>query len=602
MATSGTHPFSSESLQMPAEPPPVPSISRSIIGSDDESFVVLGHSLVPDSDDATSIDLGIDLLGDGIIPGAQQLINQELARMEEASLSKNDPILSESQCSQLDQSTILPLMPQVANTIPKDVNGTISIVSFAPSELVSEELQVKVSTLIDENIRLKETIMQNNMSMKAQYERIVAWQDEVQKVHETHKAKFLQAKQCIEGLKTENNLLKEELMVLKETVNRQTKEMDQKLVEVTEKNMKEFELDMANKKLKELELEPQNVIPISEAGKGKEDSLTAKFEQKLLNYEKLLEESYKKIRDLETELKNAKISDENVELTEKVELDKKCLEEANEKIRTMQLAHDKIVSNLTQDLYILNGKTIELEKMVKFKTAELENVKKDGVGKLSQVEEAKHQLDILVKDLQRQLEEAKIEVWRVKSRETEKVQAQTHVYNQPAVVAASYEELAHLRHQLQQSQMVLTHYEHGRVAANQQIETLTNQVEELRCELENKGSYNPDDLYAFKTQAELYKSDFESERESKNAINREKMKLTEDLQALHRRNQQLQEEVELLREQALANAPSTTLRSQQSHWGNNSPTASRYYCPICNMKFRSVRLVQDHLETSVCHL
>ena len=34
--------------------------------------------------------------------------------------------------------------------------------------------------------------------MKAQYERIVTWQEDVQKVHEVHKERFLRAKQYIE--------------------------------------------------------------------------------------------------------------------------------------------------------------------------------------------------------------------------------------------------------------------------------------------------------------------------------------------------------------------------------------------------------------------
>lgn len=43
-----------------------------------------------------------------------------------------------------------------------------------------------------------ETIIQNNMSMKNQYERIQAWQKDVQEVHKAHKDKLFEAKEIID--------------------------------------------------------------------------------------------------------------------------------------------------------------------------------------------------------------------------------------------------------------------------------------------------------------------------------------------------------------------------------------------------------------------
>lgn len=54
-------------------------------------------------------------------------------------------------------------------------------------------------------------------------------------------------------------------------------------------------------------------------------------------------------------------------------------------------------------------------------------------------------------------------------------------------------------------------------------------------------------LFICYLQLELYKSDFEAERQAKESLKCEKEQIAEDLQHLQRRNQQLLEEVEHLR-------------------------------------------------------
>lgn len=50
----------------------------------------------------------------------------------------------------------------------------------------------------------------------------------------------------------------------------------------------------------------------------------------------------------------------------------------------------------------------------------------------------------------------------------------------------------------------------------------------------------------FYFQLEIFKADFEAERRAKESIKEEKDKLCEDLQNLQRRNQQLQERIEMI--------------------------------------------------------
>lgn len=72
---------------------------------------------------------------------------------------------------------------------------------------------------------------------------------------------------------------------------------------------------------------------------------------------------------------------------------------------------------------------------------------------------------------------------------------------------------------------------------------------------------------------DVYKTDFEAEREAKEDVKREKNKIAEDLQHLHRRNQQLQEEIELLREQ-LQQYGSIPQSSSQSRINQTSSSVS----------------------------
>lgn len=57
-------------------------------------------------------------------------------------------------------------------------------------------------------------------------------------------------------------------------------------------------------------------------------------------------------------------------------------------------------------------------------------------------------------------------------------------------------------------------------------------------------------------QLDVYKADFEAERNAKETMKTEKERLSEDMQNLQRRNQQLQEEIEMLRENDYVVPPS----------------------------------------------
>lgn len=81
------------------------------------------------------------------------------------------------------------------------------------SSLNSSEIQEKLTELLQENVKLKETLKQNTVAMKQQFNTLVTWQEEVMNVHKHHKQKFTETRQLINILKQENAELKLKLCV-----------------------------------------------------------------------------------------------------------------------------------------------------------------------------------------------------------------------------------------------------------------------------------------------------------------------------------------------------------------------------------------------------
>ncbi|XP_078053234.1 uncharacterized protein LOC144478825 isoform X2 [Augochlora pura] len=86
----------------------------------------------------------------------------------------------------------------------KDCNSIIA--SWNPNE-VHEKLQ----ELIRENEKLKETLKQNNVVMKQQFNSVASWQEEIMKIYENHKKKFAETKELVNCLKKENAELKSKI-------------------------------------------------------------------------------------------------------------------------------------------------------------------------------------------------------------------------------------------------------------------------------------------------------------------------------------------------------------------------------------------------------
>lgn len=70
------------------------------------------------------------------------------------------------------------------------------------------EIEESLKKVLEENIKLKETLKLNNNAIKQQFNTITMWQKEVMTVCDNHKQKFLETKDLIGRLKKENDELR----------------------------------------------------------------------------------------------------------------------------------------------------------------------------------------------------------------------------------------------------------------------------------------------------------------------------------------------------------------------------------------------------------
>ncbi|CAK1553086.1 unnamed protein product [Leptosia nina] len=82
----------------------------------------------------------------------------------------------------------------------------------------TEELQKRFGELLDENVVLKETLKQNNDSMKEQFSLIASCQEDMLRTHKIHKEKFDETKGLVEKLRQQNKELKENIVHLTCTI------------------------------------------------------------------------------------------------------------------------------------------------------------------------------------------------------------------------------------------------------------------------------------------------------------------------------------------------------------------------------------------------
>ncbi|XP_012262676.2 NF-kappa-B essential modulator isoform X1 [Athalia rosae] len=159
-------------------------------------------------------------------------------------------VLGKDSLSSIRASSLASLAQIQQKSSTADYNSVIS-------SLTAEETEKKLKELLQENIKLKETLQQNNLAMKQQFNTIAAWQEEISKVHQSHKQKFSETKELINQLKKENSDLKMKAFQGSGTstdLDLKVRDLEAKLTESVEaqnlvQSARELELQELNSKL-----------------------------------------------------------------------------------------------------------------------------------------------------------------------------------------------------------------------------------------------------------------------------------------------------------------------------------------------------------------
>ncbi|XP_019868905.2 NF-kappa-B essential modulator isoform X2 [Aethina tumida] len=477
------------------ESPLKPTTSLLSDDTEEESFVILSKSIDPNfesmsfeqDDEMKSINLG------------KQIVNDFIQ-------------------NEMTTSSNLPPMPVQGFDVDKENVDNISNLS---NESLPGDIQAKISELIEENNKLKNTIMENNNSMKSQKDRILVWQEEVKNVFAANKQQFKEAKEIIESQKKEIAKLMQQQMVTSGEKTKQVSTLTNQCAELSLSKNEQQLLDV-QAEVKRLQIQLK-----------KEMDEKAQFQDEL---NKLKESQMNKCQELEREL-------------------------ANQVNKFQKEINDKVASN--------NMLSMEMEILKKKLQAPQEI---SNLGSLQEeITKLKGQLDSSTK----YIEQLKIENGHLQE-----------------INSSVNEQLVNVQEELMATNVTLNNLNKKMQEMKEQLSVKEAFVEELQ----NKQKIAEDKNAVFQMQMDVYKADFEAERSAREVLVQEREQLNEDLQNVHRRNQQLLEEIELVRKNTDWVVPPGNSRASPAPSATYETQTHTFACPLCNKKFRSARMVEEHID------
>lgn len=98
-------------------------------------------------------------------------------------------------------------------------------------------------------------------------------------------------------------------------------------------------------------------------------------------------------------------------------------------------------------------------------------------------------------------------------------------------------------------------------------------------------------------QVEIYRNDFQMEREAREKIANEKENLTVDLNLLQKRNKELIDETQRSLSGIAPSSSSGAVRKSPSPEAKSKEVEPTYNCPVCNAQAKTLRLMEQHLAS-----
>lgn len=653
---------------------------------DDDSFIILGTS------PGSSLDM--KCLENGLETGEVTLDKEQ---MEEAMKDLSDEANMAFKAHFKLGDCPSPASMMVASTIITDDRST-------------EELQKRFGEILDENVILKETLKQNNESMKEQFLLIASCQEDMMKTHVLHKEKFEETKGLVEKLRQENKKLKSEIARLAETEAKSlvSSETGESVVATNvadpapsgPSSALEFvtspDDDTINKLTSQLELvekQRRQVIVENEKLTWQKESL-----------EHIVDATSKERDDLKEKLKNAELllstkdTDHATEVNELNYMIQDLQAQLQSATNTYASISSEEVAKRDQLMHQLEGKVTTLQaelKTAQLKILELETVKLEFTKLKSGVSEAIRIYKDQIQDLHIRLKEAATTVFQPVrfsiSSESENSSSSefTSLMSNVKLYDKTLKHLAELLnalthgmsdslvqtlglisslHDYKLERVTAEQFKAGLTEIKQQMEkqhsTALNNIGQVRGTLSIfegifkeysevlKRAVSPkprverapnvealtaalvargqelatlqaelarlrgqqDDTELLKAQMDLYKSDFEAERESRQKMASEKENLQTDVRTLQKRNQELTQQLEEVRKinpsvyrSATSSSRSSTSRGSTSTV-RTTPTRPApaqpattgnmvFTCPKC-MRFScdQYKVMEDHFD------
>lgn len=653
---------------------------------DDDSFIILGTS------PGSSLDM--KCLENGLETGEVTLDKEQ---MEEAMKDLSDEANMAFKAHFKLGDCPSPASMMVASTIITDDRST-------------EELQKRFGEILDENVILKETLKQNNESMKEQFLLIASCQEDMMKTHVLHKEKFEETKGLVEKLRHENKKLKSEIARLAETEGKSlvSSETGESVVATNvadpapsgPSSALEFvtspDDDTINKLTSQLELvekQRRQVIVENEKLTWQKESL-----------EHIVDATSKERDDLKEKLKNAELllstkdTDHATEVNELNYMIQDLQAQLQSATNTYASISSEEVAKRDQLMHQLEGKVTTLQaelKTAQLKILELETVKLEFTKLKSGVSEAIRIYKDQIQDLHIRLKEAATTVFQPvrfsissesessSSSEFASLMSNVKLYDKTLKhLAELLNALTHgmsdslvqtlglisSLHDYKLERVTAEQFKAGLTEIKQQMEkqhsTALNNIGQVRGTLSIfegifkeysevlKKAVSPmprverapnvealtaalvargqelaalqaelarlrgqqDDTELLKAQMDLYKSDFEAERESRQKMASEKENLQTDVRTLQKRNQELTQQLEEVRKinpsvyrsatsssrSSTSRGATSTVRTTPTRPAPAQPATTGnmvFTCPKC-MRFScdQYKVMEDHFD------
>ncbi|KAK9880526.1 hypothetical protein WA026_011765 [Henosepilachna vigintioctopunctata] len=327
---------------------------------------------------------------------------------------------------------------------------------------------------------------------------------------------------------------------------------------------------------------------------AKEFIAKLKSEKDILTFE--LEKS-KEIRGME----QAELLRLKAELAEKVCLPKNCDTAGSSRdnvTKDQDLAH---TSRLYEDM---NKKLDQCEKWLKLsdlRHARLTSENEELKEKLSSLENNEETVAELEEEVEKKDEIIEMLEQKLLQREQSSAYDMNNLRDQISKLETQLSSAAHLqedlnnlRKQLMSAQASITslHQMNGSLVAQLSVEK--RRVQEL-TELESIR----DDYLVLQQQLQVYKADFDTEKNTKDALQAEKEQIIQDFLQLQKRNSELNDELAIMRENGFV-LTGTELSNQGSTSNTSSARPQQlkkfYYCPVCQFGFQGLTALENHVD------